>query len=198
MFPTSHEHGAIGRGPLARASRATSPSPCRAGRRPARRCLLALSPLAPGRACAFRRARCSAAFCASESLAISVSRVCSSSSTPATWATARRGAVGISPREVARVGRQLGLEPADLAAQLLADLDRLALLAEVGEVRRGGAGGLPPDVAGDARAGHRDDRQLARAEAGLAGAAQRLGGDLLQLGGRRRRRRRRRCPGPGG
>ena len=85
--------------------------------------------------------------------------------------------------EVARVARQLGLEPADLAAQLLAHLDRLALPGKVGEAGRQRRRCLPP-VAGDARAGHRHDRQLARAVARLGGAAQGVGGDLFQLGGR--------------
>ena len=141
---------------------ATSSSPCRAGPRPAR---AGPSPSSSSSSASRRArasptclARSSAARCASESWAISVSRVCSSSSTPATWASEKRARGRHVAGQVARVGGQLGLEPGDLAAQLVAHLDRLALFGEVGKV---GAAARRRDLlqlARHARAGGRDDR----------------------------------------
>src|SRR5262249_37360252 len=64
--------------------------------------------------------------------------------------------------DVARVARQLPLEPADLPPQLAPHLDRLAVLARVGE-ERGRRRLLPPNLARDARAGPRPPRKGARA-----------------------------------
>ena len=98
------------------------------------------------------------------------------------------GDVGLGPqrrrrqvaRQVARVGGQLGLEPADLAPQLVANLDRLALARAGSGSARPLAGS--PSTPGMLAQADRDDRQVARVEARLLGPPQRLGGDLLQLG----------------
>ena len=128
-----------------------------AAQRFARHRLIALPEGAAAR-CARRRTSCSLSRCASASCAISVSRVCSSSSTPATWATARRGAVGRSGLEVARCSSQ---------ARPRAGRSAAAAPAAPRSLRS------PPS--GRPGAGHRHDRQVARAEAGLArpGAAHR-------------------------
>ena len=81
----------------------------------------------------------------------------------------------------AGVGGELDLEPGDLAAQLVAHLDRLALLGQIGEIRARLARRFvasSPQV----RAGGGDDDQIGRVEPRIAHPPQGLDGDLLQLG----------------
>jgi hypothetical protein len=84
-----------------------------------------------------------------------------------------RADLGLGRRlERAWVGGELGLEPADLAAQLAAGVALVGVAAYVGQ--RGGGDGV------------KRDRELARLDALGAGLRERLGDEVAQLGRDRR------------
>ena len=102
----------------------------------------------------------------------------------------RRGGGGAAGRDVAHVGGELGLEPADLAAQLVAHGALVALQLRVRQCRHGlGFGRLRQAVAvrrHQPRADGGDDRKVAGVGPGIAGGLDRLERDPLQVTALRR------------
>ena len=178
MLPTSSKH----RGdPAQDFELPLRPPPAhRPGQRPGLPCARGRHS-SPARRRASSAARRSAARRASESWATRVSRVCSSSSTPATWAVVTRGAVGMSSGDDAgevgelraRARRSGGAAPGG----------RRSLRPRPGRERRGRAGlGVPERVAGDRGADEGNLGEVAgQGRAAGVRLADRLDGDLLQL-----------------
>jgi hypothetical protein len=112
------------------------------------------------------------------------------------WLGPAYGPGRIVALQLADVGGELGLEPADLAAKLLANLELVAFGVGIREVvDRDGDGSAPLprtfgdsllEPAGEGCADHRHDAEIARARARGSGIFDRADGDLLELGSGRR------------